>query len=143
MRPFLLGLLALGACRPGPQGPLAEDGTLGDGDLQLDTGEFFDAFEVRAREGQWIRVEVAAEGFDPYLILRGPDREQSEVDDSDEGDTTRTEMAVRATESGRWTVVVTSFAPGATGAYRVTAEVTDAAPDRPPAETGRPPAIEV
>lgn len=124
----LLVLLALSACQSSPQGPVAEAGALEDGDLQLASGEFFDAFDVRAREGQWIRVEVVAEGFDPYLILRSPTEEQSEVDDSDEADTTRTEMAVRAGESGRWEVLVTSFAPGATGSYRLTTEVTDAPP---------------
>ncbi len=128
MRPSLLGLMALAACQPGPSGPVTETGALEPGDLRLASGEFYDGFSIQAREGQWIRVEVVAEGFDPYLILRSPAEEQSEVDDSDESDTRRTEIAVRATESGQWVALVTSFAPAATGTYSATIEVTDQAP---------------
>ena len=141
MRLLLLGLLALAACQTGAPGPITETGALEDDDLQLTSGELYDGFEVQAREGQWIRVAVVADGFDPYLIVRSPTEQQSEVDDSDEGDTRRTELAVRATESGRWTALVTSFAPGSTGTYSVTIEVTDEAPAG--LDDGRGPTIEV
>ena len=137
MRPLLLGLVALGACGGEPEGPVVRSGALEAGDRQLDSGEYADAFVVRASQGQWLRVEVVADGFDPYLIVRGPDRAQTEVDDSDPDDLTRAELAVRAAEAGRWTVVVTSFAPGATGTYRVTTTVSDT-PPLSPAEPDRP-----
>lgn len=128
MRLILLGLLALAACQPGPSGPVTETGALEPGDLQLASGEFYDGFSIQAREGQWIRVEVVADGFDPYLILRSPAEEQSEVDDSDASDTSRTQIAVRAGESGQWVALVTSFAPASTGTYSVTIGVTDEPP---------------
>ncbi len=79
------------------------------------------------REGQWITVTVTTDRFDPYLIVRSPGLEQSEIDDAG-SDTGATRMSVRAGESGRWEVLVTSYAPGETGDYTLTYHVTDAAP---------------
>lgn len=128
MRALLPLLLCLAACQSGPTGPVTEAGSLEAGDMTLASGEFYDSFSVNAREGQWIEVEVIADGFDPYLILRSPSEEQSEMDDSEEGDTSTTRMAIRAPESGRWLALVTSYAPGGTGTYTVTYSVSDQAP---------------
>lgn len=127
--PSLALLLAVAACSPGPAGPTTQSGTLEVGDMTLRSGEFFDPYAVRVTEGQWITVAVSTEGFDPYLIVRSPSGVQSEVDDSATGNTTSTQSVLRASEAGRWDVLVTSYAPGETGAYTVTIEVTD---ERPP-----------
>lgn len=121
-------LLFAAACESGPTGPVTETGTLEAGDMTLGSGEFYDIYTFSVREGQWIEMEVTARGFDPYLILTSPDESQSEVDDSEEGDTATTRMAIRAGESGRWIGVVTSYAPGGTGSYTVTYRVSDTAP---------------
>ena len=128
MRLALAAAFLLAACAPGPTGPTTESGALEDGDMTLSSGEFFDPFTVRVSEGQWISVEVTAEGFDPYLIVRSPSGPQSDTDDSETGNTASTQSVVQATEAGRWDVIVTSYAPGETGSYTVTYEVTDVMP---------------
>ena len=137
MRPIVASAfaLALAACSSGPAEPVTEAGALEEGDTTLGTGELYDAYTTYAREGQWIRVSVQAQGFDPYLIVRSPSEAQSEVDDSEEGDETQVSIDVRADASGRWTTMVTSFAPGETGAYTVTTHVTD---EPPPGATAAP-----
>ena len=123
----LIAALFVSGCGSAPEGPVTETGALEAGDLSLASGELYDSYPLTAREGQWITVTVTTDRFDPYLILRSPSQEQSEIDDS-QSDPTTTRMSVRAGESGRWEALVTSFAPGETGAYTVTYHVTDAAP---------------
>ena len=126
---LLASLLTLGACgTPTPQGPVVEDGVLEVGDLTLGSGEYQDVRSVRVGAGQWLSVRVVAQGFDPYLILRSPADRQSEIDDSVEGDTTSVETVVRSDDSGTWDISVTSYAPGESGSYRLTYEVTDTQP---------------
>ena len=98
------------------------------GDMTLQSGEYYDEFSVSAAEGQWIEVEVSAEGFDPYLIVRSPSGSQSDMDDSEAGNTTSTRSVLRADEGGSWDIIVTSYAPGGTGTYSVTYSVADARP---------------
>lgn len=127
MRALVL-LLGLAACQPTASGPVTATGRLEAGDPTLASGEWYDGYTVAAREGQWITFRVQAEGFDPYLILRSPTDEQTEVDDSDPVDTSSTQLSVEATASGQWIGVVTSYAPGESGPYTVTYHVTDAPP---------------
>ncbi|WP_412063160.1 hypothetical protein [Rubrivirga sp. IMCC45206] len=104
-------------------------GTLQDGDDTLVSGEFLDPYEVIAREGQWIRAQVLSGDFDPYLMVLSPTGDQTEVDDSAAGNTSMTKAVLEATEAGKWTIVVTSFAPGETGDYELTFDVLDTRPD--------------
>lgn len=131
IRPALaLALLAAGC--GGASGPQTVEGALERGDATLSGGEFYDLATVRLRDGHWLRVRVEADGFDPYLIVRAPSGGQSEMDDSTPGDTTTVELTLRAAGGGAFQVLVTSFAPGATGAYRMTYWVT--ADEPPPAD---------
>lgn len=112
-----------GAARPAPSAGGGEterfSGALDDGDETLDDGEFVDTYEIEAAAGQTITVDLAGSGFDTYLILRAPSDEQTDNDDLD-GDTARSQIVHEATESGTWTVGVTSYEAGETGAYRLT-----------------------
>lgn len=127
--PLAVPLIALAACTTrAPAGPTTEAGVLERGDLTLQSGEYFDAFAVTASGGQWITVEVTARDFDPYLIIRSPSGEQSDIDDSEHGNTTTTRSILRASEAGQWDILVTSYAPGESGAYSVTYEVSDERP---------------
>ena len=91
---------ALAACESTPDGPVAEAGALERGDATLTSGEFTDRYTVALDEGQWLRVTLASDAFDPYLVVRFPDGQQSDRDDSAEGDTTTVTMAVRAEAGG-------------------------------------------
>ena len=128
MRRSLALLVFAAACQPATHAPVSKDGRLESGDATLTSGEFYDRFHIDVRQGQWIAVEVTADGFDPYLILSGPSDEQTEVDDSDPHNLRTTRLAVRVTASGRWQALVTSHAPGETGRYTLTYHITDAPP---------------
>ena len=80
------------------------------------------------QEDQWLTVNVEADGFDPYLIVLLPDGERTEIDDSEQSNTTSVQTVVRATSSGTHDIVVTSYEPGESGSYQVTYEVSDSAP---------------
>lgn len=123
---LLLSLLAAGCSG----GPVETAGALEPGDDTLATGELVDTHTVKAEPGQWVRVEVAAEGFAPYLILHSPDGVQTDVP----GGARAAATAFVAPVAGRWEVLVTSAAPGGAGAYTLVVEVADAPPmpDLPP-----------
>ena len=128
-RPALALLLALAGCSGGP---VETAGALEPGDETLATGELVDTHTVEAEPGQWVRVEVAADGFAPYLILHSPDGVQTDVP----GGPRYAATAFVAPVSGLWEVLVTSAAPGGAGAYTLVVEVADAPPEL---EEGLPP----
>ena len=128
LRPaFALVLLVAGCAR----GPVETAGALEPGDETLATGELVDTHVVETEPGQWVRVQVAAEGFAPYLILHSPDGVQTDVP----GGARWAATAFVAPVAGRWEVLVTSAAPGGAGPYTLVVEVADAPPgldDLPP-----------
>ena len=127
-----LALLAAGCAG----GPVETAGALEPGDDTLATGELVDTHTVEAEPGQWVRVEVAAEGFAPYLILHSPDGVQTDVP----GGARAAATAFVAPVAGRWEVLVTSAAPGGAGPYTLVVEVADAPPglDLPPGHPALP-----
>lgn len=106
---------------PSPGGAQRHAGTLAGGDETLESGEYADEFSVAVRAGQTITVDLTSDDFDAYLILRPPTGEQVDNDDGDDG--TNAHITHRATESGTYRVLPTSYSSGETGAYRVTIEV--------------------
>ncbi len=126
------GLFA--ACNSAPAGPVTETGTLATGDLTLTGGEFQDGYTVRAKSGQWIKVDLRSTAFDPYIILRTPSNQQSENDDHG-GDRNHSQVVYQVAEDGQFQIIATSFATGETGAYTLVYEVTDAEPAATPGTT--------
>ena len=119
--PLLLSVLLAVGCSGGP---VETAGALEPGDETLATGEWFDAHALDAEPGQWVRIEVDAEAFAPYLILHSPDGVQTDVPGGDRHAAT----AFVAPVAGRWEVLVTTAAPGGAGAYRLVVEVADEPP---------------
>lgn len=139
---FALTLSACGSRSSDPSaaeadapGPVAHDGRLEAGDRTLGSGEYVDIYDVDLAEGQFLSVTMTSSDFDPYLIVRPPEGDQYDRDDSTPGDTTQVSMVVRAEATGRYRITPTSFRPGATGAYQLRYEVSDTAPAEP-AEAG-------
>jgi len=99
---------------------LDESGSLVDGDLTLDAGEYIDRYKVQVDEGQTLIVDMRSSDFDTYLFVRSPSGDQTDNDDF-EGDANRSRVEVAVSEAGTWLIVATSFNPGETGAYRLTA----------------------
>lgn len=111
------------AAAPAPGEPTQVTGILEEGDETLGSGEYVDSYTMTADEGQFILVDVATGNFDPYVMIVSPSGEQTDVDDSESGDTSSTEATVFTTEAGEYTVMVTSYAPGETGVYNLTYSV--------------------
>ena len=114
---------------PTAEPPTEERGTLAEGDETLQSGEYMDAYEVLVREGQWLRAEVLSGDFDPYFIILDPTGNQTDVDDSSEGNRSMTKAITQANEGGEWRIVVTSYEPGESGDYTLTYEVLDERPE--------------
>lgn len=94
-------------------------GTLAEGDASSDEGAFFDDYRVTLRAGEQLLVRVDADGFDPMIhVLAAGDRAGVPIDgDDDAGPGLNSMLGFEAEEAGDYLVRVTSFMPGATGAY--------------------------
>jgi hypothetical protein len=99
-------------------GERIERGSLAAGDTQLSSGEFFDAYELTWPVGTAVHLEARSTTFDTYLILRTPSGRQTDNDDQVPGNLNAA-LDFVVTEAGAHRVMVTSYAPGMTGAYEL------------------------
>jgi len=93
-----------------------EQGVLEDGDDVLTSGELSDELTLQGEAGDYLLLDLTAEGFDPYLILIAPDGEQFENDDY-EGDARRSLLGLELPQSGEYRVLVTSYRAEEKGAW--------------------------
>jgi len=113
----------------------AAQGRLQQGDGQLRSGEFTDAFRFLGQAGQRVAIELTSTEFDTYIILRKPDGTQQDNDDDERGNNgTNSRIELTLEETGEYHVHATSFQPGESGSYRII--VTDLSTQR---ETAPPP----
>ncbi len=91
-------------------------GRLESGDGALESGEYRDNFTFEGAEGDIAVIDLRSDAFDTYLIVRTPGGEQFDNDDY-EGDVSRSFLTLPMTESGTYTVGVTSYDAGETGNY--------------------------
>ena len=97
-------------------------GSLDSGDETLESGEYRDAYTIDVTAGEEVSAVVTSSDFDSYVILVSPSGEQEDNDDCTEGDTSRSCATLVADVSGTVRVLVTSYAPGETGAYTLVHE---------------------
>lgn len=98
-------------------------GRLQNGDSQLSSGEFRDTYTLNARAGQRLTIRLSGEGFDPYLMVRGPgDFTQDNDDDSLSPGSVNSRLDITVPANGEMDVVVTSFQAGETGSYTLSVE---------------------
>ncbi|MFO8151217.1 MAG: serine protease [Trueperaceae bacterium] len=96
---------------------LSQRGALGPGNETLDSGEYLAFHEVELTAGAPVAIELSSGAFDVYLAVLDPaDQIVLEVDDSPGYGSDVAEGFVPAV-SGRYTLVVTSYAPGEAGDY--------------------------
>ena len=94
-------------------------GDLRSGDSQLDTGEFIDVWTFDGRRGQRLDIRLTSSAFDPYLAVTGPG-DLSEFNDDEGGDSIDSRLLVTLPADGEYHIAATSYAPGESGAYRLT-----------------------
>jgi len=106
-------------------------GSLARGDRTLASGEFVDAHTVTLPQGGGVQIRLASTQFDPYLIVRSPSGRQVDNDDLTPGDR-NAGIDLPLAEPGTYTIQVTSYRAGETGAYTLSfargASVPGAAP---------------
>lgn len=93
-------------------------GELARGDQTLSGGEYIDRYALPVRQGQTYELTLSADGFDPYLMVRGPGG-LSEDNDDDPARRGSHDSRIRFTApaDGEATVAATSYAAGETGSY--------------------------
>ena len=92
-------------------------GSLDKGDETLSSGEYLERYRFAGRRGQPVTIDYSSDDFDTYLILRTPSGEQQDVDDTGDSLNSRFERVLE--EDGDYTIVATSYTPGATGAFQL------------------------
>lgn len=97
-------------------------GRLQQGDGQLRSGEFADAFRFLGQAGQRVAIEMRSSELDAYIIMRSPEGTQTDNDDF-EGLGTNSRIEMTLAETGEYHVFATTFRPGESGAYEIV--VTD------------------
>lgn len=95
-------------------------GQLQAGDPQLQSGEYYDSWEFQVEAGQEYTLTATSSTFDTWIEARGPGSFEGSNDDGVPG-TTNARLSFRAPESGIMQVHVTSYRPGETGAYELSA----------------------
>ena len=103
---------------PAEEGVNRYSGTLAPGDTTIASGEYVDGNSFEWSAGEYVVVDLRSTAFDPWLEIHSPGGE-SWVNDDHEGDSTRSQIAVQLTETGTYTVNVTTYKPGEGGAYDV------------------------
>jgi hypothetical protein len=79
-------------------------------------GVFRDTYEVDLAPGQRLIVDLRSEDFDTFLRVLEPDGEAEENDDYGE-ETGHSHIEMLALNEGTYSIQVTSFSPGSSGAY--------------------------
>ena len=103
---------------PTEEGVNRFSGSLAPGDTTIASGEYVDGNSFEWSAGEYVVVDLRSTAFDPWLEIHSPGGE-SWVNDDHEGDSTRSQIAIELTESGTYTVNVTTYKPGEGGAYDV------------------------
>ena len=93
-------------------------GTLSTSDRVGPNGRYEHEHVVSLRAGEPVAIDLSSEGFDTFLIVQSPSRRRLENDDIVQGNL-NSRLAFTAPETGRYTIVVTSYQPGATGYYQL------------------------
>jgi hypothetical protein len=95
-----------------------QQGSLSAGDSAYESGELYDAYSYEFSEGQIFIVDAFSSDFNSYLVAQSPSGEQVYNDDyATDGSSTDAGLDLEITESGTWTIYVTSSQVDETGSY--------------------------
>jgi len=97
------------------------------GGATRDEGQFVTRYEVEAKAGDRIRVDMTSQVVDPHLFLTAPDGKTWENDDH-QARIDQSVIEVDADTDGVYRVTASSFAAGEIGEYRIVVTVTTPTP---------------
>ena len=113
---------------------LEERGRLERGDRTLDDGSYYDLYEIDARAGQEIRIELTSSDFDTYLILVDSNGQPiAENDDRSRSDTNSV-LEITLETDGEYRILANSYDSRGRGSY--TLRVFDLSADVGPQPNG-------
>jgi len=93
-------------------------------DTQRRSGKYEDVYTIDGRRGQRVRLSLASDSFDPYLVVTGPEGFTLSNDDAEgAGESVNSRLVLQFPSDGAYRVAVTSFRSGETGPYRLQASV--------------------
>lgn len=95
-------------------------GGLETADQRNDDGMYEDTYAFQGSAGDTLRLSLSSQDFDTYLRLITPSGESIDNDDF-EGNVNLSAIELTLQESGRYRVVVTSYAAGGVGGYELSA----------------------
>jgi len=98
-------------------------GRLEEGDATPESGRFQDFYSFTGNAGQDVRIELNSDQFDTFLRVVTPDGSEIENDDH-EGNTARSVVELQLPQSGRYSVIATSYREAETGTYRLDANLS-------------------
>lgn len=94
-------------------------GELAQGDNQLQSGEYADTYPLLGVAGQRVEISLASSQFDTYVAISGPNGFGEFNDDDTERGTRNSRLVTTIPANGEYTIHVTSYAAGETGAYQL------------------------
>jgi hypothetical protein len=106
-------------------------GSLDRQDEQLGRNKYVDRYRFTGRRGQRVSLELSSGAFDTYLTLSQPDGEELENDDTTGADgrpSLNSRIETVLPEDGQYTVAVSSYREGATGAYDLSVRPSNGSP---------------
>jgi hypothetical protein len=97
-------------------------GALTPADRQRSSGKYEDGYTVSGRRGDRIELRLGSADFDPYLMVTGPGGYTlANDDDPGGGGALDSRLVLELPRDGAYRVSVTSYRPGAMGAYQLSA----------------------
>ncbi len=96
-------------------------GELADGDTRRRSGKYEDVYVLQGHAGQRVDLRLASSDFDSLLVVTGPDGFNVVNDDEEGAEGLDSRLTVELPANGAYRIAVTSFRPGETGAYRLSA----------------------
>jgi hypothetical protein len=95
-------------------------GRLGQGDPQLRSGEYVNSWTLSGRAGDRVEIALTSDQFDPYVMITGPGGFSGFNDDDPDGNgALNSRLVTTLPTDGVYEITATSYAPGETGAYRL------------------------
>ncbi len=101
------------------------NGALGQGDRQLNSGEYINTYTLRGRRGQQLDLRLSSQAFDPYIAIEGPGLSEFNDDDPDADGSRDSRLFVTLPQDGDYQITATSYEAGEQGSYRLAALPAD------------------
>lgn len=99
------------------------NGSLAEGAQTLSSGEFTAIYTLSGRAGEQLDLRLRSSSFDPYVFINGPDGFAQANDDDDSGeDGVNSRLLVTLPADGEYQVYATSYRPGESGSFTLSAE---------------------